>query len=367
MKRYRIVLMSLIALLSVANGVSSADVPDHHRPQEEGIAAHPLPYREELVTFGNRAAPGVQLAGTLTLPPGSQRSPAIVLITGSGKHDRNAQIAGHELPLVLADAFTRQGYAVLRYDKRGVGQSSGNYDEATTLDFASDATAALGYLRSRSDINPAKVGLVGHSEGATIAAMIAARDPKVAYIVMMGGFALPGKILVAEQIRRMAIANGATAESVEQTYNLNRRLYAAIGASKNQADAEANVHKVLADAKPTPTQQQTDEAMMFARLPYMRFILAYDPTRPLSEVRIPVLALCGSRDLVVPPDVNLPALRKDLARDHDVTIVEIPGLNHLFQRAETGLPQEWAQIEETIAPEALSMMSDWIGRHAAHT
>ena len=227
---------------------------------------------------------------------------------------------------------------------------SRDYDEATTLDFASAAAAALAYLRSRSDISPAKVGLVGHSEGATIAAMIAARDPKVAYIVMMGGFALPGKVLVAEQIRQMAIANGATAESVAQTYNLNRRLYDAIGGSKNQSDAESNVHRILADAKPTPPQQKTDEAIMFALLPYMRFILAYDPTRSLSEVRVPVLALCGSRDLVVPPDVNLPALRKTLARDHDVTIVEIPGLNHFFSVPKRDCPRSGRRLKRRLHP-----------------
>jgi uncharacterized protein len=315
------------------------------------------------VTFENPAAAGVRIEGTLALPRGSKRFPAILIVTGSGKHDRNAQIAGHELPLVLADAFTKQGYAVLRYDKRGVAKSTGDYQSANTLDFASDAAAAVAYLRSRSDIDTAKVGIVGHSEGATIGAILAAKDSKLAFIVMMAGFAIKGDILVAEQNRRFAIANGEAKEAATITYNLNRRLYEAIGASKDQSEAEARAREILTSAKPEPDQNEIDQAMMFAGLPYMRFILAYDPTQPLSEVRVPVLYLCGSKDLILSPDVNLPLLRKDLAHDRDVTVVELPGLNHIFQHAETGSPKEFAQIEETVAPEVVSLMTGWVAKH----
>jgi pimeloyl-ACP methyl ester carboxylesterase len=334
------------------------------RPQEEAITATPAPYRAEIVTFENPAAAGVRLAGTLTLPKGNQRFPAILLLTGSGKHDRNAAIGGHELPLVLADTFTKQGYAVLRYDKRGVAESTGDYDSANTLDFASDAAAAVAYLRTRSDIDTAKVGIIGHSEGATIGAILAAKDSKLAFIVMMAGFALRGDILVAEQNKRFAMANGESKEAATTTYQLNRRLYEAIGASKDQSEAEARTREILTSAKPEPDQNEIDQAMMFARLPYMRFILSYDPTQPLTRVRVPVLYVCGSKDLILPPDVNLPPLRKDLAHDHDVTVVELPGLNHMFQHAETGSPTEFAQIEETVAPEVVSLMQSWVAKHS---
>lgn len=364
MRRLAMAMAATIAVASAAQAVAGdAPLSEHRRPQEAAIAAAPVPYREEIVTFENPAATGVRLAGTLTLPRGSTRFPAILMVTGSGKHDRNAQIGGHELPLVLADTFTRKGYAVLRYDKRGVAQSTGDYQSANTLDFASDAAAAVAYLRARSDIDTAKIGIVGHSEGATIGAILAAEDSKLAFIVMMAGFALKGDILVAEQNRRFAIANGETKEAATITYNLNRRLYEAIGSSKDQSEAEARAREILTAAQPQPDQNEIDQGMMFARLPYMRFILSYDPTRPLTEVRVPVLYVCGSKDLILPPDVNLPALRKDLARNRDVTVVELPGLNHMFQHAATGSPREFAEIEETVAPEVVKLMTRWIAKH----
>jgi pimeloyl-ACP methyl ester carboxylesterase len=360
-----IVTMGVIwAARALAEGSAGNDpILNQRRPQEETIVATPLPYREELVTFGNPAAAAVQLAGTLTLPQGTERLPAIVLIAGSGRNDRNEEVAGHKPLLVLADALTRQGYAVLRYDKRGVAKSAGDYSSATTLDFASDATAAVAYLKRRPDIDTAKVGLIGHSEGANIAATVAAGDPGLAFIVMLAGAAVPGKVLVAEQIRRIAIADGQTREAATRTFNLNRRLYDAIAASKDQREAEARVRKLLTSAKPQPTEAESHQAIHFTELPYMRFILAYDPTPTLTEVRVPVLALNGSKDLIGPPDLNLPALRKALTRDRDVTIVEMPGLNHFFQHAETGSPQEFAKIEETLAPEVLSLTSYWVVEH----
>jgi uncharacterized protein len=338
---------------------------NQRRPQEEGIAAVPLPYREELVAFDNSAAAGVRLAGTLTLPPGAGPFPGVVLISGSGPNTRDEELSGHKLALVLADALTRNGCAVLRFDKRGVAKSTGDYEAATTLDFASDARAAVAYLRGRSDIVRAKVGLIGHSEGGTTAAMVAAKDPSLAFIVMMAGFAIPGKILVAEQTRRIAIADGQAHARATQTYNLNRRLYDAIVASKDQSDAEARVRKILAATKPKPEKDQADQAILFTKLPSMRFILAFDPEQMLGDVRVPVLALYGSKDLVVPADLNLPALREALTHDKDVTIKEMPGLNHLFQHAETGSLREFEEIEETLSPEVMAMISKWVAQHTS--
>ena len=336
---------------------------DQRRPQEEGIAAAPLPYREERVAFDNSAAAGVRLAGTLTVPPGAGPFPGVVLISGSGPNTRDEELSGHKLALVLADALTRNGCAVLRFDKRGVAKSTGDYDAATTFDFASDAKAAVAYLRGRSDIVRARVGLVGHSEGGTIAAMVAAQDPGVAFIVMMAGFSVPGKVLVAEQTRRVAIADGQSEAMAVRTYDLNRQLYDAIAASKGQIDAEARVRKILAAAKPKPGKDEADLAILFTKLPYMRFVLAFDPAPMLGDVQVPVLALYGSKDLVVPADVNIPVLRETLSHDKDVTIKEIPGLNHLFQHARTGLPREFAEIQETLSPEVLTIISQWVAQH----
>jgi uncharacterized protein len=335
------------------------------RPQEEGIAAALSPYREILVAFDNPAAAGVRLAGTLTLPQGAGPFPSVVFISGSGPNGRDEEQAGHKLALVLADALTRDGCAVLRYDKRGVAKSAGNYEAATTLDFASDATAAVAYLRGRSDIVRTKVGLIGHSEGGTIAAMVASKDPSLSFIVMMAGFAIPGKILVAEQTRRIAIADGQAHAMATQTYNLNLRLYDAIAASKDRSDAEARVRKILATTKPKAEKDQADQAILFTKLPSMRFILAFDPARMLGDVNVPVLALYGSKDLVVPSDLNLPVLREALTHDKDVTINEMPGLNHLFQHAKTGSPREFDEIEETLSPEVMAIISKWVAQHTS--
>jgi uncharacterized protein len=363
--------IAAVAAITVVWGVqvfagSSADndaLRSQRRPQEEGIAAASLPYREDIVAFDNSATAGVRLAGTLTLPPGTGPFPGVVLISGSGPNTRDDELADHKLALVLADALTRDGCAVLRYDKRGVAKSTGDYEAATTLDFASDVTAAVIYLRGRSDIANAKVGLIGHSEGATIAAMVAARDPSLAFIVMMAGFGIPGKILVAEQTRRIAIADGQSPAMAAHAYNLNRRLYDAITASKDQSDAEARVRKILATTKPKAEKEQADQAILFTKLPSMRFILAFDPSQMLGDVQVPALALYGSKDLVVPADLNVPVLRRTLIHNKDVTIKEMPGLNHLFQHAKTGSPREFGEIEETLSPEVLVIISKWVAYH----
>jgi pimeloyl-ACP methyl ester carboxylesterase len=335
------------------------------RPQEEAIAAGPRPYREETVAFDNPAAPGVRLVGTLTLPNGGGPFPAAIFLGGSGRHDRDETIADHKPGLVLADALARQGCAVLRYDKRGAGQSTGDYAPAIFTDFISDAKAALAYLRSRPEIAGAKVGIVGHSEGATIGAILAADDPSVAFVVMLAGFANAGNVLVAEQIRRFDLAEGKPAAEADRTYNLNRACFDAIAAAKDQADAESQVRRILAAADPAPAKALADQALKFARMPSMRFILAYDPAPSLRRLRAPVLALDGSKDTVVPPDINLPALRAALAQDADATVVVLPGLNHFFQLAGTGAPSEMPRIEQTLAPEALAIIVPWVGAHAS--
>jgi pimeloyl-ACP methyl ester carboxylesterase len=356
----------VLGMQAFVESSADSDAPHNQRlPQEEGIAATPSPYREELVAFDNPAAAGVRLAGTLTLPQGAGPFPAVVLISGSGPNGRDEEQAGHKLALVMADALTRDGCAVLRYDKRGVDKSTGDYSAATTLDFASDARAAVSYVRGRSDIVRAKVGLIGHSEGGTIAAIVAAKDPSLAFIVMMAAFSIPGKVLVAEQTRRIAIADGQAQAMATQTYNLNRRLYDAIAASKDQSDAEARVRKILAATKPAPDKDEVDQAILFTKLPAMRFILAFDPAQILSEIHVPVLALYGSKDLVVPTDLNLPVLRETLTHDKDVTIKEMPGLNHLFQHAKTGSPREFEKIQETLSPEVLVLISKWVAQHTS--
>lgn len=349
---------------SAAPATTVVTAPAPHRPQEESIAAASLPYRVEQVAFDNAAVPGVHLSATLTLPNGTGPFPAAVLVGGSGRHAREEEFGnGHKPMLVLADALTKAGYAVLRYDKRGVGQSTGPYDTATTMDFASDAEAAVQYMRSRADIDAKRLGLVGHSEGSNISAIVAGRDPHVAFVVMLAANALPGTSLVAVQTQRMAAADGDTTEGSAQATVTNTRFFEAITQAKDQADAQARVQALAADPALKATSIEIKQAQLYARLPYMRFILAYDPRPDLRALRVPVLELHGSKDLIGPTDLEVPALREALAQDPDATIVELPGLNHFFQHAATGSRKEFGTIEETIAPEAIDTILNWLARH----
>jgi pimeloyl-ACP methyl ester carboxylesterase len=328
------------------------------RPQ---TPTKPFPYAEEDVAFDSADA-GVRLAGTLTLPRGPGPFPAVVLIAGSGPQNRDEDILGHKVFMVLADHLTRHGVAVLRYDKRGVGRSTGPYDKATTAAFARDADAAVRFLAARRDIDHGKIGLVGHSEGGLIAPLVAVADPKVAYIVMMAGPGVDGAAVLAEQQRLIAKAMGLTDAQLATASASEARMIQIVRTEKDPAVAAARL-KVEADELAagegiSPSMAESQVAAINSD--WFREFFAYDPAPTLRRLRIPVLALIGSEDLQVPPDQNLPALRAALADDPRATVEELPGLNHLFQPAATGAPSEYASIETTIAPTALDRITGWI-------
>ena len=325
------------------------------RPQEP---AKPYPYREEDVTYENASA-GITLAATLTLPSGKGPFPAVLLITGSGPQDRNESIMGHRPFLVLADYLTRRGIAVLRADDRGIGKSGGKFFTATTADFATDAEAGVAYLKSRPEINRNKIGLVGHSEGAIIAPMLAARNKDVAFIVMLAGSGVPGDEVIAEQNARIAQASGLSHEQAQAMAAQYREALTLVKAEKDNAVVEKKLREKFTGQMPEP---QLNSQIKSVTSPWFRYFISYDPAIALSAVTCPVLALSGSKDLQVPPDQNLPAIRKALeaAGNGHFEIDDIPGLNHLFQTATTGAPAEYGQIEETMAPAALKKIGDWL-------
>lgn len=336
-----------------------AEAPKLIRPQ---TPVKPYPYREEEVAFDDPAAAHVRLAGALTLPQGPGPFPAAVLISGSGPNTRNEPILGHQIFLVLADYLTRHGVAVLRYDKRGTGDSTGDYAHATSLDFANDAEAAAAYLRGRKEIDPRRVGLIGHSEGGLIAPIVAARDPGVAFIVMMAGPGVDGADLLMEQGRLIAKAEGEGDAEIAQESGLRAQLFAIVRAEKDPAAASAKLAAALgayAKAHSLPEAGLEAQAGQI-NSDWFRFFFGYDPAPTLRKLRCPVLALDGSKDLQVPPDQNLPPIRAALAGDPRAEVLELPGLNHLFQPAKTGSPGEYGRIEVTIAPEALATITDWI-------
>ena len=340
-------------LLKRVKDESSLERP---RPQNP---VKPYPYREEEVTYTNKAA-GNTLAATLTVPPGKGPFPAVLLIVGSGPHDRDESLMGHKPFLVLADYLTRHGLVVLRADKRGVGKSTGNLEAATSADFADDAQAGVEFLKTRSEADPHRIGLIGHSEGGLIAPMVAARDRDVAFIVMMAASGVPGDQILVEQVRLIAEAGGVSKEKADQSAAQEREVLALVETEKDPAVLEKELRERLAaDGVP---EAQIGASVNMAASPWFRSFLTYDPAVTLRKVACPVLAINGEKDLQVPPAQNLPAIRKALedGGNKNFEVDELPGLNHLFQTAKTGAPSEYAEIDETMSPVVLDKMASWI-------
>jgi uncharacterized protein len=242
---------------------------------------------------------------------------------------------------------------------RGVGKSTGEFTPATTADFAMDAEAEVAYLMTRSDIDPRKIGLIGHSEGGIIAPMVAARNTNVAFIVMMAGTGVPGEDIAVAQCEAIAIASGDSPKAAAKLAAEERKLLKMVAARKNDAALKEKLKKKLAGDLP---EAQLGLVVNLYLSPWARFFQTYDPATALRQVTCPVLAINGERDTQVPPKLNLPAIRKALtqAGNQHFETVELPGLNHLFQTAKTGAPAEYAGIEETISPVALEKIAGWI-------
>jgi pimeloyl-ACP methyl ester carboxylesterase len=321
----------------------------------------PYPYREEEAGYPNPAHPNVHLAGTLTLPNGVEPFPAVLLITGSGAQDRDETILEHKPFLVLADALTRRGIAVLRVDDRGMGGSTGASPNDTTFDFAMDVEAGVGWLKARKDIDPRRIGLIGHSEGGVIAPMVAGKDPQVAFIVLWNGPAVKGADIIAEQVRALNLAAGAPAAAADNAGKLQAKVLAALLTSSDPAASRAAVSKVMTDAGLPPV---SDQAFAVLNSPWYRTYVAYDPAPALRALRIPVLAVVGGKDTQVTAAQNLPVLKAALAGDAKAEVVELPGLNHMLQPATTGGVEEYGKIETTIDPAALKLIAEWVAKAA---
>lgn len=336
--------------------------PTNNRPQ---TPKKPYPYDEEQVAFDSTAK-GVKLAGTLTKPKGDGPFPVAVLISGSGPQDRDETLLGHKPFLVLADHLTRKGIAVLRYDDRGIGKSTGTFETATSKDFAEDAAGAVAFLKARKDIGT--VGLMGHSEGGLIAPMVAAASKDVGFIVLLAGPGVPGDEIVLAQGELIALAMGEKKEAVAKQMKLARQV---IDLAKAGAKPKEIEDAVLAMAKDLTGDEKKEfeenKALILAKTKDMatdwfRFFLTHDPRPVLGTVTCPILAINGELDLQVPCKSNLDAVEKaaKAGGNKDVTVKELKGLNHLFQTTKTGLPSEYGTIEETFAPAALDAVSDWV-------
>ena len=334
---------------------SGATAPAPRRPQNP---AKPYPYREEEISFDNTDA-GITLAATLTIPAGAGPFPAVLLITGSGPQDRDESLAGHHPFLVLADYLTRHGIAVLRADDRGVAKSGGKFATATSVDFATDAEAGVAYLRTRKEVDVKKIGLVGHSEGGLIAPMIAARNPAVAFIVLMAGPGVVGEEILLAQNEWLAQSAGMPADQIAQNSVLLKSVFQILKEEKDETKLKTRLTERLTGTMPA---EMITVQLQTLTSPWYRYFVTYDPAPALKRLTCPVLAINGEKDMQVPPTLNLPAIKSALesSGNKNIEVTELPGLNHLFQTAPTGSPNEYASIEETMSPVALDTIARWI-------
>ena len=338
------------------------------RPQEP---VKPYPYLEEEVRFQNEEA-GVTLVGTLTLPKTGVSHPTVILINGSGPQDRDETIAGHKPFLVLADHLTRNGIAVLRYDDRGFGKSTGNHSEATTHDFAKDVLSAVSYLKSRTDIDSKNIGLIGHSEGGIIAPLVVNQSKDISFMVSLAGTGISGTELSVMQAKafrgfpvpdeeayekaiRKAIEIAGSNRDITLIKKELRMHYnnTTVPIIKNLGVPETRINEMIDGIIETRTSIWT------------RNFYHYNPADEYEKITCPVLSLNGSKDTQVEAKINQDGIRNALIKgeNQDFKILELPNLNHLFQECKTGAISEYSSIEQTFAPIALEEISNWILKH----
>jgi fermentation-respiration switch protein FrsA (DUF1100 family) len=344
------------------------ETPKPRRPQEP---KKPYPYIDEEVSYPN-ARDGLTLAGTLTRPRTGAPFPAVILITGSGLQDRDETVFGHRPFLVLADFLTRRGCAVLRVDDRGVGGSTGDASQATSEDFARDVLAGIEYLKTRKEIDPQRLGLIGHSEGANIAPMVATQSSDVSFIVLLAGTGVTGDVIIEKQIVTLLKAQGADQSLIDTSLRSQRQVIDIVKHETDPNRAREAIRRIVTEAVSRLDEKQkqiiehneqyVEAQVRTATSPWLRFFVTYDPTTTLRQVKCPVLALNGALDVQVPARDNLPLIEQALREggNKNFTVKELPGLNHLFQTARTGNFDEYARIEETMAPLALETVAGWL-------
>ncbi|WP_256004050.1 alpha/beta hydrolase family protein [Pedobacter deserti] len=335
----------------------------------------PFPYIIQDVTFYNKEK-SIRFGATLTLPDLKSDYPAVIMITGSGAQDRDETAFGHKPFWVIADYLSRRGIAVLRVDDRGVGKSTGVLAGATSADFADDVLAAVEYLKKQVGINTKQIGLIGHSEGGVIGPIAATRSKDIAFLISLAGVGIKGSELMLAQGRWAYRNMGFTDEELSRIDTLNRLIY---GLSERTGDIQTLAPLLKKEMAGWMQRQpesflwksglkgpNSDKAMASMTSvvlnPWMRYFIAYDPGIYLSKLTIPVLAINGEKDVQVSAIENLEGFGKHLkeAGNKNFTTIAFPGLNHFFQHAETGDLNEYAKIEETIAPEVLETISKWI-------
>ncbi|MBI5540861.1 MAG: alpha/beta fold hydrolase [Bacteroidia bacterium] len=347
-------------------------IPVIRRPQEPKA---PFTYEEREITFENKKA-DIKLSGTLTQPKGKGPFPAVILISGSGPQNRNEEILGHKPFLVIADYLTKNGIAVFRYDDRGIGKSGGVFSTATTLDFATDAEAAFNTLQNVAEIDKNKIGLMGHSEGGMIAPIVAAKNKKISFIVLLAGPGIKITELMKLQIKMVSATDTTqTTAEINENVELSEKIYQVINENADNIIAKEKIkelYKPLFNGKDSLLLKQKGitessvQAQTFTLLsPWFRYFIAFNPDDYLSKVKCPVLAINGTKDTQVSAIENLEGIKSSLTKSNNknFTIKLIENKNHLFQTATTGAPSEYNEIEETFAPDVLEIINDWLQKN----
>ncbi len=341
--------------------------PLFNRPQ---TPLEPLPYISEEVSISN-ADESISLSGTLTLPDSTGLFPAILLIAGSGPNDRDETVFGHKPFLVISDYLTRNGFAVLRYDKRGVGKSTGNFDKATLRDFADDAALAVNYLKQRKEIDFKKIGLLGHSEGGIIAPMVASEDMGIHLLMLLAAPGTSGIEVVLDQNEISLQQQRMEPENIEKIQLLNREMFESLlswdGSESHRTALRDKLQHIWEQLPILLTMKINKDAFLRGQFnamikPGYRSFLAIDPVTYLEKVSCAVLAINGENDQQVPAVKNITAIERALKEggNHQVETKIYPTLNHLFQESTTGRTDEYVQIEQTISPEVLSDIIIWL-------
>ena len=341
------------------------------RPQDP---IKPFGYHSEEVTFINKSANSIKLEGTLTLPKNVKNPAVAVLITGSGPQNRNEELGpfNHRPFLVLSNHLTKNGIAVLRFDDRGTAESEGNHQKATSADFSTDVSAAVDYLKTRTDIDISKIGLIGHSEGGFIAPMLASSRNDIAFVVLLAGTGVDGATILTTQSRRASELAGTNHAKLDFDEALSTKVFALVKSEKNTEKLKSKLAQLISETvtegPKEMTAEYTDEVIKaqidMLSSNWFQYFIRTDPKQFIEKVTCPVLAINGEKDFQVLPKLNLNAIDTILKKsgNKDFTIKELAGMNHLFQTAETGAIDEYGKIEETFSPIALNIVSEWINK-----
>ncbi len=353
--------LELPLVLNRFDGVISAP----KRPQQPTA---PFDYEIKEVTI-KTADEKVKLSGTLTIPKGKGPFPAVVLVSGSGPQDRNEELMGHQPFLVLADHLTKNGIVVLRYDDRGVGKSTGDFNVATSFDFADDAEAAFKLLLKQKKINPLQIGILGHSEGGLIAPIVASRNKDVKFIISMAGPSIPGSEIILDQQELIMRISETDENEINQQQELNKKILDFItlnvSSSNLQNELSNNIETWVKEINYLVPKHLS--AKTFAKQTaysfttnWMKTFITTSPDEYIKSLTIPILALFGEKDLQVSPRANLIPMQQLLQSHKQSEVYVFPNLNHLFQTANTGSPSEYQLIEETLSPIFLDFVTNWI-------